>query len=271
VTLRDFPHSISVVIPAYNEAARLPNTLRDVHAFLTENVKDFEILVVDDGSRDETVAMVKKIASELSNIRVIENAKNQGKGAVVRQGLKAARGEYRVFMDADHSTNINELSKLPVMSTTGAHVYVSSRYLPGSRVVISQPRQRVMVSRISNILIRMLVVPGVRDTQNGFKIFKAAVINDIAPWLTVQRWAFDVEMLYLARRFGYKIVEFPVTWHNSVDSKVDLSRDLKRTAGEFWQLLKNIVGGRYPKSAAESRQVKPGDVRPQSSTSQNPD
>jgi dolichyl-phosphate beta-glucosyltransferase len=267
VNLREFPHSISVVIPAYNEAARLPKTLREVHAFLAANVKDFEILVVDDGSRDGTVAIAKKIADELSNIRVIENAANQGKGAVVRQGLQAARGEYRVFMDADHSTNINELHKLPIMSTTGAHVYVSSRYLPGSHVAVSQPRQRVMVSRISNMLIRTLAVPGVRDTQNGFKIFKAEVVNDIAPWLTIRRWAFDVEMLYLAQRFGYKIIEFPVTWHNSEDSRLDLSRDLKRTAAEFWQLLKNIIGGRYPRSAEHARQTKLDDVRPQSSTS----
>jgi len=246
------PDKISVVLPAYNEAKRLPSTLRAVHRYLEEHLDTPDIVVVDDGSTDGTAEVAEAIAHELPGIRVIRNAQNRGKGAVVRQGLAAARGDYLLFMDADHSTDISELAALPDLleREPRADVFVSSRYLPTSRVEVRQPASRVFVSRVSNLVIRTLAVPGIRDTQNGFKIFSREAFAAVAPYLTIDRWGFDVEMLLVARRLGYRIVEFPITWRNSSDSRLQLGRDLRRTSADFVHILSNRLRGRYPRRAA---------------------
>ena len=256
--LDNFKPKISVVIPAYNEAGRLPATLRDVSSFMEQHVRSYEILVVDDGSTDQTVKVVRNLANVLPNVRLIESEKNGGKGAAVRRGLREATGDYRLFMDADHSTHISEIAKLPFLVERG-DVFVSSRYVAGANVEKTQPLLRIIVSRIANVVIRTLI-PDVRDTQNGFKIYSAAAVNIIEPQLTLDRWAFDVEMLYLAQRFGFDIVEFPVNWRNSTDSRLHVARDLKNTAREFAMLYRNILFNRYridTASVARRRQSTP--------------
>lgn len=238
---------LSVVIPAYNEAKRLPETVRAVNAWLAVKQPDSEIIVVDDGSNDHTVALVRSLQKELPRLVLIVNERNRGKGAVVRQGLLAAKGQLRLFMDADHSTRIEEIAQV-LARANEADVFVSSRYMRGSNVLVRQPWTRVLVSRVSNLVIRMLV-SGIHDTQNGFKVYRAEVIAAIAPYLTIERWAFDVEMLYAARRAGFRILEFPVTWRNSADSRLNLVRDLSRTGREYLVLVRNVLRGRYPRSA----------------------
>lgn len=243
--------TVSVVLPAYNEAQRLPATLRAVHRFLEEHLGAADVIVVDDGSTDGTADVAEALARELPGVRVLRNSSNRGKGAVVRQGLAAAHGDYLLFMDADHSTDIAELSALPDLleRKPQADIFVSSRYLPESRVEVRQPPLRVLVSRISNLVIRTLAVPGIRDTQNGFKIFSRQAFTAVAPHLTIDRWGFDVEMLLVARRLGFRIVEFPITWRNSSDSRLQLGRDLRRTSADFLRILSNRARGRYPRAA----------------------
>jgi dolichyl-phosphate beta-glucosyltransferase len=237
--------SLSVIIPAYNEAARLPQTLLDVRAYLTSAGIPFEICVIDDGSSDDTGNVVQELGSKIPELTYERLARNRGKGFAVRYGLARAKGSYRLFMDADHSTRINEIEKIIPLLTRG-DIFVSSRYVKGSHVVIPQSKARIMVSRIANRFIRVLV-PGVRDTQNGFKVFSASAAQKVVPYLRLNRWAFDVEMLYVARRLKLRIVEFPIEWRNARGSKLNVRRDLVNTAGEFAMLLSNTIRGRYPR------------------------
>ncbi|MDP2587421.1 MAG: glycosyltransferase family 2 protein [bacterium] len=240
------PYSLSIIIPAYNEARRLPQTLRDVVTYLAEHAASFEVLVVDDGSTDGTVKLVQEASKRWPQIRLIQNDGNQGKGASVQHGMRLARGDFIVYMDADHSTNINELYKLPALLKHGGDVFVSSRYVYGSDIQQHQPWQRVVISRVSNMVIRVFAVPGIRDTQNGFKIVRGTAASKIAPHLLLKRWAFDVEFLYVARALGFRLVEFPVTWHNTTGSKLNVARDLRNTVGEFWTFIWNRLRSKYP-------------------------
>jgi len=238
---------LSVIIPTYNEARRLPETLRAVHAYLQKNAARFEIIVVDDGSGDGTPALAKQLAEQLSSTRVLARDRNLGKGASVQEGLRAAHGDYLVYMDADHSTDISELDTLPSLIKRGMDVGVSSRYVAGSSVTVRQPWLRVLVSRIANFVIRIFAVRGIHDTQNGFKILRAEVAHAVLPHLLLRRWAFDVELLYVARRMGYRLIEFPVTWHNVAGSKLNVGRDIRNTAGEFVRFIWNRITRRYPR------------------------
>ncbi len=239
------PFSISVVIPAYNESRRLPQTLREVHTFLEQNVRDFEIIVVDDGSTDDTVNVVKKLADKLTRVKLLTNKINRGKGAVVRQGLSSASGDYRLFMDADHSTNINELLLLPGLLKKGGNVFIGSRHLPQSQIRQSQTNRRYIAGRLANWIIKLVALPGIKDTQNGFKIFSAKAFKAIEPDLSLDGWLFDVEMLFVARKRSFRVLEFPIVWANENSSHLSLRRDLLATSGEFIIFLKNRLRGKY--------------------------
>lgn len=237
---------LSVVIPTYNEEKRLPSTLNAVSYYLDAHYPDHEILVVDDGSRDRTVTVAEEFSRMHPRVKVIANRQNRGKGAVVQQGLREARGEWRLYMDADHSTDISELTHLEPLAESKAAVLVSSRYLPASKITGKQPWVRVVVSRISNILIRIFAVRGIHDTQNGFKLLRADAAEAVLPYLLLRRWAFDVELLFVARRLNFVIREFPVAWKNAAGSKLSVVHDMRNTAGEFARFLWNRLRGRYP-------------------------
>ena len=185
---------LSIVIPAYNEAKRLPDTLTLLKEYLDKHDFASEVLVVDDGSTDETVKIVKDRMSSFPNLKIIENAVNKGKGGVVRQGMLAAAGDYCIFMDADHSTPIGELDKL-LKETDKADIIIGSRYLVADSIKIKQPQKRRILSRSSNWLIQLLVLPGVKDTQCGFKLFSHASTQAISPLQKMSGWLFDVELL----------------------------------------------------------------------------
>lgn len=234
--------ALSVVIPAYNEAARLPATLRRVAEYLDGAGISHEILVVDDGSRDDTAA--RALAALDGRVRVLRNGANRGKGYSVRRGMLAAGGRRRLMSDADLSTPIEELERLAQKIDEGCDVAIASRALPGANVEIHQSPFREGIGRAFNVLVRLLVLPGLRDTQCGFKLFSAAAAEEAFSRARLDGFSFDVEVLYVALRRGLRIAEVPVTWRNDVASRVTL---LRGTAA-FLDLLRvrwNGALGRY--------------------------
>jgi dolichyl-phosphate beta-glucosyltransferase len=241
--LDQFSESISVVIPAYNEAKRLPATLAHTHDFLQQHVQHFELLVVDDGSTDTTSHLVNTFAQTHSHVRLVTLDRNQGKGAAVRRGLLEATGRWRVYMDADGSTDISQLRWLPTLAARG-QVLVGSRHLSSSAIATPQPKTRVLLGHIARAAYR-LIVPGIRDAANGFKIVRDDVVQKVVPQMTLTRWVFDVELLYLARRAGYTLLEFPITWRDARESRFVGLRSATSAAREYFALVRNIVSGRY--------------------------
>jgi dolichyl-phosphate beta-glucosyltransferase len=221
--------NLSVVIPAYNEEQRLPGTLEQVLAYLEQQPYTSELLVVDDGSRDGTREVVTRFSAQDERVRLVEYGVNRGKGYAVRQGMLAATGDRILMSDADLSTPIAELEKLAARLDDGCDIAIGSRALPESNLAVHQPPLRELIGRCFNLVVRILAVPGIHDTQCGFKLFSRAAAHDIFPLLTVDQWAFDVEALLVARKMGYQIAEVPVTWVNDENSKVNVARDFVRT------------------------------------------
>jgi dolichyl-phosphate beta-glucosyltransferase len=210
---------LSVVIPAYNEEGRLAPGLRQALDYLARRGTPYELLVVDDGSRDATSRVAADFAAE--GVRVLRHERNRGKGAAVRTGLLASRGREVLISDADFSTPIEEIEKLEPFLRDGTPLVIGSRGLADSQVRQRQPFYREMMGRTFNRLIRMFGVRGIRDTQCGFKLARGEEGRRIAAELKIEGFAWDVEMIWLARRRGYKIAEVGVVWVNSPDSRVD--------------------------------------------------
>ena len=215
--------SLSVVIPAFNEEARLPETLATILSFLRARGPSFEIVVVDDGSKDRTATIARKAGPE---VRVLLNPGNRGKGYSVRNGMMSARGEWRLMSDADLSTPIEELNSLQDALRDGGQIAIASRAVPGANVEKHQSLMRESSGRFFNLIVRWLHLPGIRDTQCGFKLFSAAAAEAAFRESRLDGFAFDVEALVLARRAGFQIREVPVTWRNDEQTRVSLSRGL---------------------------------------------
>lgn len=216
---------LSIIIPAYNEEKRLPGTLEKILEYLNHSDylsgKEVEILVVDDGSKDKTVSVVEDFAKKDGRVKVIANQPNSGKGSVVRKGMLEAKGMWRLMTDADNSTPIDQVEKLlKVAEQEKLSVVIGSRYLRKDSIKIKQPWKRRVLSRASNLLIQALLLPGVKDTQCGFKLFSAEAVEKIFPYQSVNGWSFDVEILAIGRKLGYKEREVPVDWHDSSDSRL---------------------------------------------------
>jgi len=222
---------LSIVIPAYNEAARLAPTLARILDYLQERKIPAEILVVDDGSTDGTAMVAETFAPR--GVQVHRQGRNHGKGAALRAGVLASQGAQVLLVDADLSTPIEDLERLrPHLAQ--AQVVLGSRAAPGANVTIHQPFYRELMGRTFNLLIRIFGVRGFRDTQCGFKLLEGAVARRIFKELLIDRFAYDVELVWLARRRGYKVVEVGVTWANSPKSSVDPLRDSTRM---LWDVL----------------------------------
>jgi len=211
--------SLSVVIPAYNEAQRLPATLARVRAYLRGLGREHEIVVVDDGSSD-TTAQVAREAGE--DVRLLRHAPNRGKGYAVRRGMLAATGERRLITDADLSTPIEELAKLEAEIERGFDVAIGSRAVAGALIEVHQPAYREAVGRLFNRVVQALLLPGLSDTQCGFKLFTARAARAAFSVASLDGFSFDVEALYLARRLGLRIAEVPVIWRNDAATRVGL-------------------------------------------------
>ena len=219
---------LSVVIPAYNEEGRLPSTLRRMRAYLDGAGERYEVIVVDDGSTDATVARAREFASDWPELTVIEQARNQGKGAAVRAGMIAATGDHRLFSDADLSTPIEDVVKLRSLLVGRCQVAIASRAHPEANIEVHQDKRRELMGRTYNLLLRLLVLPGVHDSQCGFKVFTAEAATTCFGPLRTHRFGFDAEALLRAKKAGYVVTEVPVTWRHVEASRVNSLKDSSR-------------------------------------------
>lgn len=218
---------LSVVIPAFNEAERLEPTVRRIAEYCLAHHPEHEILVVDDGSTDRTVQLAQELAAELDRVRVIALGRNRGKGAAVRAGVLASAGRLVLFSDADLATPIEELAALERALDGGADIAIASRAAPGADIRVRQHPMRELMGRTFNLMVRLTAVGGIRDTQCGFKLFRGDVARELFERSAVDGFAFDVEVLWLARR-RYRIAEVPVTWRHVEESKVSPGSDAAR-------------------------------------------
>jgi len=236
---------LSVVIPAFNEELRIGPTLERLHAHLAARPMSYEILVVDDGSRDRTREVVEAAAARIPNVVLVCQPRNRGKGAAVRRGMLAARGRVRVMWDADSSTPPGELPRLLAPIATGkVEIAIGSRYAAGARTV-KQPRYRVIWSRLCNKFIQRWLVPRVLDTQCGFKAFTSAAALNLFGSATIDGWAFDLEILALARRRGFAIEEVGVEWKDDGRSRVNPLTDFWKVIREALTIRRNLDRGVY--------------------------
>jgi glycosyltransferase involved in cell wall biosynthesis len=230
---------LSVVIPAFDEAHRLPLTLERIREYLDAGGEEYQVIVVDDGSRDGTASLAEHAARQWSQLSVIQLGENIGKGAAVRAGMLRARGEHRAFTDADLSTPIEELPRLREQLRGRCAVAIASRALPTSEIDVHQPGRRETMGRMYNRLLRAVALPGLHDTQCGFKVFTAdAAVTCFEPLKTL-RFGFDAEVLLRARRHGWTVAEVPVRWSHMEDSRVNPLRDSARTLLDLFRLRKH--------------------------------
>lgn len=233
-------------MPAYNEEARLPETLRRIEKYFSQTEWSFhEILVVDDGSTDRTLEEAICFANGNPNIRVLRNPGNRGKGFSVRHGMLEARGEWRLFSDADLSTPIEELDKLwQTVQQRKVDVAIGSRALDRSLIGIHQPGLRETAGKVFNFVMRLATGLPFADTQCGFKIFRADAAREVFSRQRLERFGFDVEVLFIARKLGYSAAEVPVRWNHAEGSKVGMFTGLHAFA-ELAQVRINSLLGRY--------------------------
>jgi len=233
---------ISVVIPAYNEAQRLPKTLKIISDFFALKDYKYEIIVVDDGSTDKTIEKVK--GQKVKNLKVLSYKINRGKGYAVNYGVSRAGGEYIIFCDADNSTPFEQIEKLLVEAKEN-EVVIGSRYLKDSDIKIKQSFSRQVGARFGNLLIRIILLSRVRDTQCGFKMFQKLAAREIFSRQTIWRWGFDIEILYIAKKLEFKIKEVPVEWLNDTESKVQSPFVFLSTLSELFRIKFNSLKKRY--------------------------
>ncbi len=236
---------LSVVIPAYNEAKRLPLTLIDIDKHLQEQEYSYEILVVNDGSTDATAEIVRRFSSLIDNLKLVDNLENHGKGWVVRQGMLAAKGTWRLFMDADNSTSVVEFNKMIPYFKGGYEVVIGSRDVKGAKLSPPQAFYKRWLGDLGNLFIQALVLPKIWDTQCGFKCFSDEAAEKIFRLTKIDRWGFDVEALAIAKAMGYQIKEMPVFWVNDTRSHVSAKAYLQvlwEVVKVRWWLWRNAYG-----------------------------
>ncbi len=235
----------SIVIPAYNERARIGTTLQRVLGFVHAQGWDAEIIVVNDGSRDNTAEIVQSFAAKDPALRLIENPGNRGKGYSVRNGMLHARGRIILFTDADLSSPIEESVKLFQALESGADIAIGSRWLRSELQTQRQPLHRQLFGRIFNVLLRTTLGLQFADTQCGFKAFKRAAAQAIFPWQKIERWGFDPEILFLSRKFGFQVQEIPVAWGHVGDARINPVIDGARMFQEMLRIRWYDLTGKY--------------------------
>jgi dolichyl-phosphate beta-glucosyltransferase len=234
---------LSLVIPAHNEENRLPATLQQVFDFLAVQPYPAEVLVVENGSHDRTLQVAQEFAGRYPQLRVMQ-CPQRGKGLAVRMGMLAARGEYRFMCDADLSMPVSEISRFLPPALSGVDVAIASREAPGA-VRYHEPYYRHLIGRVYNNLTRLLLLPGLQDTQCGYKCFRGAVVGELFTRQTLGGWSFDVEILFIARRRGLRIEEVPITWTYTPGSKVSVIKSALRVAMDLLTIRLNGWRGMY--------------------------
>lgn len=238
---------LSIIIPAYNEAKRISATLLDIDRYLSKQKYSYEILVINDGSKDNTVQVVEKAKELIKNLILIDNKENHGKGWVTKQGMLEAKGEYRIYVDADNAISMDQIENFwSLITPEGDYdVVIGSIEAKGAKVEENAGWYRRLFGKISKYIIRIIVgIWEIKDSQRAFKLFPEKVVNDVFPYLKIDRWLFDVEILVLVKKMGYRIKEIPVQWINSGESKVGLVSYIR----SFWDLFKikwNLIFDKY--------------------------
>jgi dolichyl-phosphate beta-glucosyltransferase len=234
---------LSIVIPAYNEAPRLPASLAQVAEFVAAQSYPVEVVVVNNNSGDATPQIAAEFATTHAYARAIDEPR-QGKGAAVRTGMLAARGEYLFICDADLSMPLDEINKFLPPAVDAYDVAIASREAPSARRV-GEPEYRHLMGRVFNLIVRVLAIPGIQDTQCGFKVFRRAAAREVFPLQTIDGWGFDVEVLFIALRRGYKLIEVPITWYYRPQTKINPLRDSINMVSEVMRVRINGWRGVY--------------------------
>lgn len=237
------PVFLSIIIPAHNEEKRLPRTLEQVFAFLEKQTYTAEVVVVENGSADRTLEIAQSFATQHPQLRILQNDE-RGKGLAVRRGMLEARGQFRFICDADLSMPIEEIVKFVPPALTDFDVAIGSREAPGA-VRYNEPAYRHWGGRAINLIIRLLILPGLQDTQCGFKCFSAEASERLFKLQTLPGWSFDIELLFLARRAGMHIHEIPIHWYFGEDSKVSAVRDALNMIRDIFRIHGNARRGIY--------------------------
>lgn len=237
---------LSVIIPAHNEEQRLPPSLMQLHSFLSNQNYLTEVVVVENGSSDRTFEVANEFITQMPNLRVLQE-KMPGKGLAVRSGMLAAKGRYRIFCDADFSMPVEEIIKFIPVTDQPYDVAIASRELPTSRR-INEPEYRHLIGRIFNSMVRWSVLPGLQDTQCGFKAFRDEVADQVFRIQTLPGWSFDAEVLVIARRLGFVITEVPITWYHKPGTRLHIIKDSLKMAYDLLTIRRNARLGVYERS-----------------------
>lgn len=238
---------LSVIIPAYNEENRITKTLKDIDKYLKSQSFSYEIVVVNDASTDKTVEVVQNLMDSIDNLRILDYQKNHGKGWSVKKGMLETKGDYRLFMDADNATTLDHFDKMRPLLEKDYKIIIGTRDSKDHKdaeQTVSQPWHKRMLGDVGNILIQVMAVPGIWDTQCGFKLFSAQAATEIFKRSKIDRWGFDIEALALARKLGYKIGIIPVKWVNDPNSHVGL-KGYVRTLLDLLKIKWNFIKGAY--------------------------
>jgi glycosyltransferase involved in cell wall biosynthesis len=236
------PPFLSIVIPAYNEETRLPRALRQVFAFLEKQAYTFEVVVVENGSEDRTLELARESTQQFPGLRVLHEDL-PGKGRAVQRGVLETTGEYRIIADTDFSMPVEQINRF-LPPACSSDIAIASREAEGA-IRYDEPGFRHLTGRVFNFWIRSLVLPGLQDTQCGFKCFRGRVAEDIFPYLTMTGWSFDVELLAIARRHSYTIVEIGIPWYYNPGSKINIFHDSMHMFLDLLKIRRNMRRGVY--------------------------
>jgi dolichyl-phosphate beta-glucosyltransferase len=239
------PPFLSIILPAHNEELRLPKTLSEVDAYIRGQSFAVEVVVVENGSSDRTLAIAQEHTARMPYLRVIHEQR-RGKGLAVRTGMLAAQGQYRIFCDVDFSMPVTEISRFIPPLLPDSQIAIASREAPGA-VRYGEPYYRHLSGRVFNTLVRLLALPSLQDSQCGFKCFRGDIADEVFPVQTITGWTFDVEVLFIARRRGYRIVEVPIPWYYNPESKIRMLRDSWRMVLDLLTIRRNGLTGLYSK------------------------
>lgn len=234
---------LSLIIPAYNEEVRLPHTLALVMDYLALQPYQAEVLVVENGSHDQTLEIAQDFARRYPNLCAL-HSDQRGKGLAVRMGMLAAQGQYRFMCDADFSMPVEQIGRFLPPALAGYDIAIASREAPGA-VRYDEPQYRHIVGRVYNWMIRLVALPGLQDTQCGFKCFRGEVAEELFNLQTLPGWSFDVELLYIAQRRGYKIIEIGIPWYFNSESKIRVMKDSLRMGMDLLRIRLNARQGLY--------------------------